>query len=316
MIAAGAENDMDRIDRRGFLECMAWAGTGLLWTASGGVLSSRMAPPAAAAETTAGSFHFAQISDTHIGFKGQANGDPTATLQQVVDRINALQPAPAFVLHTGDQTHGQKAGAFDTVAEILKGLKTERVFYLPGEHDVFLDGGKEYLGRYGKGTVGGRGWQSFDYKGTHFVGLVNVLKYKGEGMGALGSEQLEWLAKDVAGLPASTPVVVFTHVPLWSVYPQWGWTTEDAGRALEHLKRFGSVTVLNGHIHQVMQKVEGAVTFHTAMSTAFPQPAPGSAPAPGPMKIPEADARRMIGAAEVTYVPGQHPLAIVDTRLG
>jgi 3',5'-cyclic-AMP phosphodiesterase len=307
---------MDSIDRRGFLECMAWAGTGLLWTASGGVMSSRMVTPAAAAETKAESFRFAQISDTHIGFKGQANGDPTATLQQVVERVNALQPAPAFVLHTGDQTHGQKAGAFDTVAEILKGLKTERVFYLPGEHDVFLDGGKEYLDRYGKGTVGGRGWQSFDYKGTHFVGLVNVLKYKGEGMGALGEDQIEWLAKDLVPLSSSTPVVVFAHVPLWAVYPQWGWTTEDAGRALEHLKRFGSVTVLNGHIHQVMQKVEGAVAFHTAMSTAFPQPAPGSAPSPGPMKIPEAEARRMIGAAEVTYVPGQHPLAIVDSRLG
>ena len=307
---------MDSIDRRGFLECMAWAGTGLLWTASGGVLSSRIVSPAAAAETRAESFRFAQISDTHIGFKGQANGDPTASLREVVERINALQPAPAFVLHTGDLTHGQKAGAFDTIAEILKGLKTERVFYLPGEHDVFLDGGKEYLERYGKGTVGGRGWQSFDYKGTHFVGLVNVLKYKGEGMGALGEDQIEWLAKDLAPLGSSTPVVVFSHVPLWAVYPQWGWTTEDAGRALEHLKRFGSVTVLNGHIHQVMQKVEGAVMFHTAMSTAFPQPAPGSAPSPGPMKIPEADARRMIGAADVTYVPGQHPLAIVDSRLG
>jgi 3',5'-cyclic-AMP phosphodiesterase len=307
---------MDSIDRRGFLECMAWAGTGLLWAASGGVLSSRMVSSAAAAETKAGSFRFAQISDTHIGFKGQANGDPTATLQQVVERINALQPAPAFVLHTGDQTHGQKAGAFDTVAEILKGLKTERVFYLPGEHDVFLDGGKEYLERYGKGTVGGRGWQSFDYKGTHFVGLVNVLKYKGEGVGALGEDQIEWLSKDLAPVSSSTPVVVFAHVPLWAVYPQWGWTTEDAARALEHLKRFGSVTVLNGHIHQVMQKVEGTVAFHTAMSTAFPQPAPGSAPSPGPMKIPEAEARRMIGSTEVTYVPGQHPLAIVDTRLG
>ena len=306
---------MDSIDRRGFLECMAWAGTGLLWTASGGVLSSRIVSPAAAAETRAESFRFAQISDTHIGFKGQANGDPTASLREVVERINALRPAPAFVLHTGDQTHGQKAGAFDTVAEILKGLKTERVFYLPGEHDVFLDGGKEYLERYGKDTVGGRGWQSFDYKGTHFVGLVNVLRYKGEGMGALGEDQIEWLVKDLAPLSSSTPVVVFSHVPLWAVYPQWGWTTEDAGRALEHLRRFGSVTVLNGHIHQVMQKVEGAIMFHTAMSTAFPQPAPGSAPSPGPMKIPEADARRMIGAADVTYVPGQHPLAIVDSRL-
>jgi Icc protein len=307
---------MDRIDRRGFLECMAWAGGGLVWVASGGVLSSRLVSPASAAETKSGSFSFVQISDTHVGFKGQANADAAATLQQVVDRVNALQPAPAFVLHTGDQTHGQKAGAFDTVAEILKGVKTERIFYVPGEHDVFLDGGQEYLGRYGKGTVGGRGWQSFDYKGTHFVGLVNVLKYKGEGMGALGENQIEWLEKDLAPLSSSTPVVIFSHVPLWAVYPQWGWTTEDAGRALAYLKRFGSVTVLNGHIHQVLQKVEGNVSFHTAMSTAFPQPAPGSAPAPGPMKIPEADARRLIGVTTVTYVPGQHPLAVVDSTLG
>src|SRR5262245_52812002 len=307
---------MDRIDRRGFLECMAWAGTGLLWVSSSGVASSRVISSAEAADATAGSFSFVQISDTHIGFKGQANGDAVATLQQVVDRVNALRPAPAFVLHTGDQTHGQKAGAFDTVAEILKGVKTDRIFYVPGEHDVFLDGGKEYLGRYGRGTVGERGWQSFDYKGTHFVGLVNVLSYKGEGVGALGEEQIEWLEKDLAPLATSTPVVVFAHVPLWAVYPQWGWTTEDAERALAGLKRFGSVTVLNGHIHQVLTKVEGSVRFHTAMSTAFPQPAPGSAPSPGPMKIPEAEARRMIGVTQATFVQGTEPLAVVDSILG
>jgi len=306
---------MDRLDRRGFLECMAWVGTGVLWTASGGVLSSRLVTDAAAADAEAGTFSFVQISDTHVGFKGEANPDAAATLRQVVERVNALRPAPAFVLHTGDQTHGQKAGAFDTVAEILKGVRAERTFYVPGEHDVFLDGGTEYLSRYGQGTVGGRGWQSFDYKGTHFVGLVNVLKYKGEGMGALGEDQLAWLEKDVAPLSSSTPVVVFSHVPLWAVYPAWGWTTEDAERALASLRRFGSVTVLNGHIHQVLKKVEGNVSFHTAMSTAFPQPAPGSAPAPGPMKIPEAQARRMIGIADVTYVPGKHPLAVVDSTL-
>ena len=194
-------------------------------------------------------------------------------------------------------------------------MKTERIFYVLGEHDVFLDGGREYLARYGKGTVAGRGWQSFDYGGVHFVGLVNVLKHKGEGIGALGEDQIAWLEKDLTPLSASTPVVVFAHVPLWAVYPQWGWTTEDAGRALAHLRRFGSVTILNGHIHQVLQKVEGTVSFHTAMSTAFPQPAPGSAPAPGPMRIPEADARRLIGATEVTYVRGRHPLAVVDSAL-
>ncbi|HEU5194111.1 MAG TPA: metallophosphoesterase [Methylomirabilota bacterium] len=307
---------LDRMDRRGFLECAAWTGAAVVWTAAGGVLSSRVVTPAAAADAPAGTFSFVQISDTHVGFKGQANPDAAVTLQQVIDRVNALPTRPAFVLHTGDQTHGQKAGAFDTVAELLKGVKTERTFYVPGEHDVFLDGGKEYFERYGKGTVGGRGWQSFDYKGTHFVGLVNVLKYKGEGMGSLGEEQIEWLEKDLAPLGTSTPVVVFSHVPLWAVYPQWGWTTEDAQRALAYVRRFGSVTVLNGHIHQVLQKVEGNVAFHTAMSTAFPQPAPGSAPAPGPMKIPEAEARKMIGVTEAAYVPGKHALAVVDSILG
>jgi 3',5'-cyclic AMP phosphodiesterase CpdA len=303
---------MDRIDRRGFLECMAWTGTAMLWTAAGGVLSSRLVTPATAAEAPADAFSFVQISDTHVGFKGQANSDAAATLQQVIDRVNALQPRPAFVLHTGDQTHGQKAGAFDTVAELLKGVKTERTFYVPGEHDVFLDGGKEFLGRYANG---GPGWQSFDYKGVHFVALVNVLKYKGEHLGALGSEQIAWLQKDLSGLSTSTPIVVFAHVPLWAVYPAWGWVTEDSQQAMALLTRFGSVTVLNGHIHQVLQKVEGNVTFHTAMSTAFPQPAPGVGAGPGPLKIPEAQARPMLGLREVRYVVGTSPLAVVDSTL-
>ena len=199
------------------------------------------------------------------------------------------------------------------MAEILKGLKTDRVFYVPGEHDVFLDGGKEYLGRYGKGTVDGRGWQSFDYKGTHFVGLVNVLKYKGEGVGALGDEQLVWLEKDLAPLSTSTPVVVFAHVPLWAVYPQWGWTTEDAERALASLRRFASVTVLNGHIHQVIQKVEGNMTYHTAYSTAFPQPAPGVGPGPGPLKVPADRLKTLLGVRRLEVVAGR--VALSDTTL-
>jgi len=302
---------MRHMDRRGFLECMAWAGTGVVWTAAGGVFSSRMIS-SAAAQPAGGDFTFVQISDTHIGFKGEANQDATITLQQAIDKINALPAPPAFVLHTGDLTHGQKPGAFDTVNELLKGVKAGAVYYVPGEHDVFSDGGKEFLGRYAKG---GPGWQSFDHKGVHFVGLVNVLKYKGERLGALGPEQLAWLKQDVGGLAASTPIVVFTHVPLWAVYPPWGWVTEDSEQAVALLGRFGSVTVLNGHIHQVLQKVEGNVTFHTAMSTAFPQPPPGGAPGPGPMKIPEDQARRMLGLREVRYVVGTSPLAVIDSAL-
>jgi len=315
-------HDMDRqeghrgdgVDRRGFLECMAWAGTGLVWVAAGGILSSRALGQAAAADAApATSFSFVQISDTHIGFKGEANKDALGTFEQALARIKALEPAPAFVIHTGDLTHAQKAGAFDTVTEALKGTRAERVFYVPGENDVFADGGKEYLGRFG--GPAGNGWQSFDYKGVHFIGLVNVLNFKAGGLGSLGPAQLDWLKKDVAGLSSSTPIVVFAHVPLWAVYPKWGWVTDDGEQALSSLKRFGSVTVLNGHIHQILQKVEGNIRFHTALSTAFPQPAPGVGEGPGPLKVPAEELRKVLGLREVTYVPGKGSLAVVDATL-
>jgi len=305
-------NKESNMDRRDFLECMTWAGTGLVWSMAGGVATSSVLGAPRRAAAAGGAFSFVQISDTHVGYKGPANPDSLATLQQAIARVNALDPAPALVIHTGDLTHGQKAGAFDTLAETMKSIRTGEIFYIPGEHDVFVDGGVEYLARYGKGTIG-KGWRSFDYKGVHFAGLVNVLTYKGEGVGALGAEQLQWLERDLAPLSASTPVIVYAHVPLWAAYPQWGWVTEDGEQALARLRRFGSVTVLNGHIHQVMQKVEGTIAFHTARSTAFPQPAPGTAPSPGPMKVDRVG--RMLGVREVRYVETPGPLAVVDTPL-
>lgn len=302
------------MNRRHFMECMAWAGTGVVWSLAGGVLRSRTLAEAATADSAPADFSFVQISDTHVGFKGEANKDALATLDAAIAKINALPTSPAFVLHTGDLTHGQKPGAFDTVAEKLKSVHAERIFYVPGEHDVFLDGGKEFLARYGQGTSG-KGWQGFDYRGAHFVGLVNVLDYKAAGAGGLGAEQIEWLEDDVKSLSSSTPIVVFAHVPLWAVYPKWGWTTADAEQALGYLRRFGSVTVLNGHIHQIMQKVEGTITFHTARSTAFPQPAPGNAPSPGPMKVPEDQVRGVLGMREVRVVHTGAPLAVIDTAL-
>jgi len=307
----------DGIDRRGFLQCMAWAGTGLLWTMQGGV------PKAAAMSALGGmdarardGIFFAQISDSHIGFNKEANKDVTATLQSAVDKLNALPKRPALVLHTGDISQFSKPEEFDTADQVLRTLKTERVFFVPGEHDVLSDNGASYLARYGKpvGAKGG-GWYSFDHSGVHFVGLVNVLNLKAGGLGSLGPEQLEWLARDVRGLSNSTPIVLFAHVPLWTVYPEWGWGTDDSTQALALLKRFGSVTVLNGHIHQIMQKVEGDVHFHTAMSTAFPQPAPGSAPAPGPMKVDAGLLTRVLGVTSVSYVAGRHSLAVVDSTL-
>jgi 3',5'-cyclic-AMP phosphodiesterase len=306
----------DGIDRRGFLKCMAWAGTGILWAISGGVPKSFGFAQLAKLETgkVKGDLFFVQISDSHMGFNKQANPDVTATFQAAVDRINALPKQPAFLIHTGDISHLSKPGEFDTVDQILKGAKTSQVFYVPGEHDVLGDDGRQYLERYGKGTKGG-GWHSFNQNGVHFIGLVNVLNLKAGGLGNLGQEQLEWLEKDVKRLSSSTPIVVFAHIPLWAVYPEWGWGTDDSEQALSYLKRFGSVTVLNGHIHQVLQKIEGNVTFHTAMSTAFPQPQPGTAPSPGPLKVPAEKLRSFLGLTSVNYVQGKHSLAIVDSSL-
>ncbi len=311
----------DGVDRRGFLKCMAWAGSGVLYSASGGILSSETIPDVAgggtrkaATRSTAADFTFVQISDSHIGFDKEANKDVVGTLQESVDRINSLPEPPDFVLHTGDLTHLSKPGEFDTIDQVLKGVRTSRLLFVPGEHDVIPDDGANFLERYGRETRG-RGWYSFDHKGVHFIGLVNVLDFKPGGLGQLGPEQLDWLKADTAALQSSVPIVVFAHIPLWTIYPDWGWGTEDSAQALSHLKRFGSVTVLNGHIHQTMRKVEGNVTFHTAMSTAYPQPRPGSAPSPGPLKVPEEQLRGLLGLTSVNYVQANSTLAVIDKPL-
>jgi 3',5'-cyclic-AMP phosphodiesterase len=310
----------NNLPRRSFLKCMAWAGTGVVWAMNGGVLSSSELMLGAKRKAR---FNFVQISDSHIGFNKDPNHDVTKTLQEAVDKINALEEEPAFVIHTGDITHLSRAEEFDTAAQVLKGVKTSRVFYVPGEHDVFSDDGQIYRERFGQGTQG-LGWQSFDYEGVHFIGLINVLNLKqgsgtglgGSGFGQLGQEQLAWLKSDVKGLSSSTPLVVFAHIPLWTIYPEWGWGTDESEQALSLLKRFGSVTVLNGHVHQILQKVEGNVTFHTARSTAFPQPAPGTAPAPGPIKdVPADKLRGMLGLTDVSSVSKGARLAVVDSTL-
>jgi 3',5'-cyclic AMP phosphodiesterase CpdA len=261
----------------------------------------------------AGELSFVQISDTHMGFSKPANPDVAGTLKAAVDKINGLLTAPEFLLHTGDISHLSKPEEFDNVDQILKGTGKE-VFFVPGEHDVLNDDGAQFRERYGKGSKGS-GWYSFEKKGVHFIGLINVMNLKAGGLGTLGPEQLEWLEDDVKHLKSSTPIVVFAHIPLWAVYPQWGWGTEDSAQALAYLKKFGSVTVLNGHIHQTMQKVEGNVTFHTAASTAFPQPQPGKADSPGPMKVPAEQLRSILGITDVNYVRGQRALAVVDSSL-
>ena len=300
------------VSRRKALECMTWVGTGVLWTISGGVPHSLGLIDQAIAKEASG-LTFLQISDSHMGFDKPANPNAKGTLEEAIEQIKAIQTKPAFMIHTGDITHLSKESEFDDAEKIISQAKLD-VHYVPGEHDVIDPEIKLYKERYGRGTKG-PGYYSFDANGVHFVGLVNVANLKGGGMGSLGDEQLEWMEDDLKGRSASTPIVVFAHIPLWTVYPEWGWGTEDSGRALAYMKRFGSVTVLNGHIHQVMQKVEGNVTFHTARSTAFPQPAPGTAPSPGPMKVPEDKLRTLLGTASVTFKPGEQRLAIIDTPL-
>ena len=306
----------DGINRRGFLKCMAWAGTGAFFVLQGGVLKSFAMSDVSkrSAKELKGELSFVQISDSHIGFNKPANPDVLATLNAAIEKINSLDTPPAFLLHTGDLTHLSKAEEFDTLEQSLKALKTDHIFYVPGEHDVLNDNGQQYRDRFAKGTKGD-GWYSFEHSGTHFIGLVNVMNLKAGGLGNLGTDQLEWLEQDVKHVKSSTPIVLFAHIPLWSVYPEWGWGTDDSAQALSYLKRFGSVTVLNGHIHQTMQKVEGKVTFHTAMSTAFPQPAPGSAPSPGPMKVPDDKLRSLLGITDVNQIRGKHSLAIIDSPL-
>jgi 3',5'-cyclic-AMP phosphodiesterase len=312
-----SDHPRDPVTRRGALQCMAWAGTGLLWGLRAGVpvsLGTTQALAGTAGSTAAASLTFLQISDSHIGFNKPPNPDARVTLREAVAQIRTLPHAPAFIVHTGDVSHLSRDEEFDDADQILKEARLP-LFFIPGEHDMLDDGqGRAWLARYGRDTHGA-GWYSFDQGGVHFVALVNVANLTAGGMGSLGSEQLAWLAQDLAAVRSSTPLVVLAHIPLWAIYPEWGWGTDDAAAALSLTRRFGSVTVLNGHIHQVMQKIEGHVAFHTARSTAFPQPAPGTAPAPGPMKVPAEQLHSLLGIRTVSFVRGKGALAVVDSPL-
>lgn len=264
--------------RRGdFLGHVAWTGAGIVYVlGADGIVR--------AADAATARFSFVQISDSHIGYSGPANGDVRGTLEQAVNSINAMPVQPAFVIHTGDVTHLSKATEFDDARAILSSLRASLVT-LPGEHDVIgAEGPKRFAASFARKDATGRGWSSWDQGGIHFVALINV--GEGETMGVLGPEQLAWLENDLAARKRDTPIVVFGHVPLFAVAPEWGWTTQDGIKAIAMLRRFAAVTVLNGHIHQVVEHTDGAIRFATARATAFPQAAPGTPGAkPGPMAV-------------------------------
>jgi hypothetical protein len=312
-----SSDDSNTASRRGVLKCLAFGGAGTLFALSAGVLTPVDLVLAATQRKTSGALDiplFVQISDTHIGFNKEANPDVAGTLQQTIELVNAMPEKPAFILHTGDITHLSKPAEFDTAAQLLSQLKATELHTTPGEHDVADASVSEYFNRFGTASEN-RGYYSFDHHGVHFVGLINVLNFKVNGLGALGHDQLEWLEADLKGRSASTPIVVFAHMPLWTIYEPWGWGTADADQMTSYLRRFGSVTVLNGHIHQIVQKVEGNLTFHTARSTAYPQPTAGNGPGPGPLKVPNEQLPKMLGLSSVTFKPHPSGLSLADSTL-
>ena len=309
--------DQSLLSRRNALKCMAYGGAGTLFALSGGVLTPfdlALAATDPEGVTKLGKPLFVQISDTHIGFNKDANPDVGATLTQTIDIVNAMPAQLALIIHTGDITHLSKPAEFDQAQQLLTRLRSAELHTVPGEHDTMDANVTEYFDRFGKPS-NNKGYYSFDHAGVHFVALINVLQFKPGGLGTLGAEQLAWVAADLKGRSSSTPIVVFAHMPLWTVYEPWGWGTGDAEVLTRQLRRFGSVTVLNGHIHQIVQKVEGNLTFHTARSTAYPQPAPGVGPGPGPLKVPAEQLATMLGITSVGVVGHPRALALNDRVL-
>jgi 3',5'-cyclic AMP phosphodiesterase CpdA len=304
--------------RRGALKCLAFGAAGTLFTLSAGILTPFDLAMAKGDDkdrsVQTGIPLFLQISDTHIGFNKDANPDVVGTLTKTIALVNAMPKKPALVIHTGDITHLSRPAEFDTAAQLLSQLNVTELHTTPGEHDVVDASVTEYFSRYGKPSKD-KGYYSFDHQGVHFISLINVLNFKPNGLANLGQEQLEWLEKDLRGRSASTPIVVFAHMPMWTIYAPWGWGTQDSDQAMSYLARFGSVTVLNGHIHQIVQKVEGNITFHTARSTAYPQPSAGVGPGPGPLKVPSDDLPKMLGVSNVTLKRHPDALSLTDTTL-
>jgi hypothetical protein len=306
------------LDRRDALRCMGWLGAGTYFALAGGLAAGVSVDAALAATATPKGMvrplSFVQISDTHIGFSKPANPDPITTLKETIGRIRALPRQPDFIVHTGDVTHLATPAQFDQAKQLLADLPAP-VFFIPGEHDI-VNGvdPRPFIAAFGKDTKGD-GWFSFDLRGVHVIGLVNVVRLGDHGQGTLGRDQLDWLKADLAGLSSSTPIVLLSHFPLWGLYPEWGWGTADADEGFTHLARFGSVTALNGHIHQIQRKLEGKVQFHAARSTAYPQPAPGVGPGPGPLTLPADQLCSAIGFSALGVTLVDSPIAITDTAL-
>ncbi|OBH25789.1 metallophosphoesterase [Mycobacterium sp. E342] len=302
------------MSRRQLMRHTAWFGAAVGFAVIGGEVISHVAGAGAAEQRAQGrpTLRFAQISDSHLGFTGAPNPDVSATFGHAIDQVNNLGYTPDFVVHTGDLTHLSSPAQFDQAKQMMSALKTPHVFTVPGEHDSVDDAGQKYRSAFGAGSVGD-GWYSFDTAGVHVIALVNTLNLRK--LGHLGADQLEFVEKDVARLSSDTPVIVFSHIPLFAMYPDWGWGTDDAAQALSYLRRFSSVTCLNGHVHQLFSKTEGNVTFYSGTTTAYPLPRPGDGPAPKPVTLPAGKLRDALGIREVSYTRGEAALALKERAL-
>jgi len=309
------ERDPHTMTRRLLICHSAWFGAAVVLTVAGGEVISHVAGSAGAQKTQARpTLRFAQISDSHIGFTGTANTSVTGTFIEAIHQVNGLGFTPDFVMHTGDLTHLATPEQFDQVKQMLTGLNTPHVFTVPGEHNSVDDAGQKYRQVFGAGTRGD-GWYSFDVAGVHVIALINTPSFSKLGGGHLRPDQLDFIRKDVAQLSSDTPIVVFSHIPLFAMYPDWGWGTQDAAQALSYLKRFSSVTCLNGHVHQLFSKTEGNVTFYSGTTTAYPLPRPGDGPAPKPVTLPAGKLRDALGIREVSYTKGQQALPLEEQTL-
>ena len=294
--------------RRDFINHIGWTGLGFLWVVGeNGLLTSCNIGDSASAQNLLNSsmLSFVQISDSHIGFDKPANKDAIGTFKKAINAINSLPTPPAFVIHTGDITHLSKPEEFAQAKEVLSQLKTE-LFTIPGEHDTIGDHGKAYFEAFPQKKTK-EGLQSWDHSGVHFISLTNVLDFGETGQGKLGQAQIDLLTKELAGQKRDTPIVVFSHIPLYDLYPKWGWATEDSAQVLSLLSQFSSVTILNGHIHQVIEHSEKNIRFLSATGTAYPLPAPGNGDHPAPVKLPEAELLKALGFRTVEFSHSQSP---------
>jgi 3',5'-cyclic AMP phosphodiesterase CpdA len=280
---------MKHIDRRHFLQL---AGLGGAVFVSG---TSGIAHAADAMSTPAyDDFYFVQLSDCHWGFEGAPNPDARGTLPKAVAAVNALTQAPDFVIFTGDLTHTtddpkERRKRMAEFRDVVKEIKVKTVRFIPGEHDASLDNGKAFKEYFGATNY------TFDHKGVHFIVLDNV----SDPGAKLGDEQLAWLADDLKKQAKDARIVVFTHRPLFDLYPQWDWATRDGAKAVDLLMPYANVTVFYGHIHQEHHQMTGHIAHHSAKSLIFALPAPGSQPKRSPVAWDAALPYRGLGFRQV-----------------